>query len=82
MGNDKEQTMAWFESSLDYARDRRRAKLRSLLESVRDEVVWEAEHAKFACRRFPEVRRSSRLTEVGNSPEYSPTYEPGDQGGS
>ena len=46
MGNDKEELVAWLESSLQYARDRRQARLMRLLESVRAEVAWEAELAK------------------------------------
>lgn len=46
MRNDNEEVMAWLESSLEYARDRHQARLTRLLESVRTEVVWEAELAK------------------------------------
>ncbi len=46
MSNDNEAMMAWLESSLEYARDRNQARLARLLESVRAEVVWEAELAK------------------------------------
>ena len=38
--------MVWLESSLEYARDRNQARLVQLLESVRAELVWEAELAK------------------------------------
>ena len=46
MENDNEEVVNWLESSLEYARDRRQARLTRLLKSVRAEVVWEAELAK------------------------------------
>ena len=55
MDNGNEDVVAWLESSLGYARDQRRAKLTALLESVRDEIVWEADFAEFACGAFSEV---------------------------
>jgi len=66
MSNDNEAMMAWLESSLEHARDRHQPRLRGLLESVRAEVVFEADLAK----------RRGRLTE--RSPlAPSPPYDSG-----
>ena len=68
MGGDSEEVMAWLESSLEYARDRHQARLTGLLESVRAEVVFDADLAK----------RRGRLT--GRSPiAPSPPYDSGNR---
>ncbi len=58
MRNDDEEVMAWLESSLEYVRNRRQARMEKLLESVQADVVLEADLAK---RRGRSTRHSLRV---------------------